>query len=219
VDVRGIAGREHPANDDLSPTLRSEIGRLPEKYRRPIELCYWEGLSSEQAAERLQCPTGTLKWRLSRAREILRGRLSRLGMTLVAVLMWRIPSVRAGGMSPLGPSRNPTFPASDGLSAEFLRETLALAVLARDTPLSFFKPYVRPRSGSSSSRGSGPNRWFHNVPLIALIAAAGLLLAIPAVCLALVTSPTERERRPTRVVIPGKPIEPVIAIDHERTCH
>jgi len=218
VDVRGIAGREHPADDDLSPTLRSEVDRLPEKYRRPIELCYWEGLSSEQAAERLQCPTGTLKWRLSRAREILRGRLSRLGMALVAILMWRIPSVRAGGISHLGPGQTPIFPASDGLSAEFIRETLALAVLTRDTPLSFFKPYVRPRTGSISNRRSGPKRWFSNGPLIALIAAAGLVLVIPAVCLALAL-PTERRPQPSSVVIPDKPLGPVIDRDHDRACH
>jgi len=221
VDVRGIAGREHPADDDLSPTLRSEVDRLPEKYRRPIELCYWEGLSSEQAAERLQCPTGTLKWRLSRARVILRGRLSRLGMALVAFLMWRIPSatVRAA---------NPTSLANDGLSAEFVRETIALAVLARDTPLSFLKSNVplrtrsRSRSRSSVNRGSVPKRWFHNGPMLALIAAAGVLLTIPAICLALAI-PTER--RPQNIMIddklqtPSAVSVPMPVIDQERTCH
>ena len=68
LDVREIAGRVAPDSGDLSPTLRAEVDRLPEKYRRPIKLCYWEGLSNEEAAERLRCPTGTLKWRLFQAR-------------------------------------------------------------------------------------------------------------------------------------------------------
>ncbi len=59
-----------PTRDDLAdlrPIVRAEVARLPEKYRRPIELCYWQGLSSDEAAESLRCPTGTVKWRLSRA--------------------------------------------------------------------------------------------------------------------------------------------------------
>lgn len=89
IDLSVVADRARPSNlDDLRPDLRATIERMPEKYRRPIELCYWDGLSSEQAAARLRCPTGTLKWRLSQAREDLRDRLGRAGIGLAAMLVW-----------------------------------------------------------------------------------------------------------------------------------
>src|SRR5579885_1991804 len=39
-----------PGADDLGPLLHEEIGRLPERYRVPIVLCFLEGLTREQAA-------------------------------------------------------------------------------------------------------------------------------------------------------------------------
>ena len=45
---------------------RRESHRLPEKYRRPLILCYLEGKTSEAAAEELGCPRGTIASRLSR---------------------------------------------------------------------------------------------------------------------------------------------------------
>ena len=65
------------------PELHAEVERLPEKYRVPIVLCYFEGLTHEQAASLLQWPVGTVKIRLSRAREQLRTRLERRGWTSV----------------------------------------------------------------------------------------------------------------------------------------
>jgi hypothetical protein len=62
--------------------LYEEIGRLPKKYRAPIVLCDLEGLAAEEAAGRLQWPTGTVHSRLSRARERLRARLMRRGIGL-----------------------------------------------------------------------------------------------------------------------------------------
>lgn len=95
IDLSRVADRREAAPaEDLRPAVRAEIERMPEKYRRPIELCYWDGLTSEQAAAQLRCPTGTLKWRLSRAREDLRGRLGRAGIALVALLLWPIGRVR-----------------------------------------------------------------------------------------------------------------------------
>ena len=85
IDVGEVAGRGGPELDDSLPILRAEVDRLPERYRRPIELCYWEGLSNNQAAERLGCPTGTLKWRLGCARGMLMGRLARAGVSPMAI--------------------------------------------------------------------------------------------------------------------------------------
>ena len=65
---------------EVAAILEEEVGRLPEHYRRPVVLCYLEGLTNEEAARRLECPKGTVLSRLSRAREQLRERLARRGL-------------------------------------------------------------------------------------------------------------------------------------------
>ena len=50
-------------------------------------LCYLQGLSTQAAAQRLGCPQGTVLSRLSRAREQLRKRLTRRGLTVPAGLL------------------------------------------------------------------------------------------------------------------------------------
>ena len=65
-----------------APWLHQEVSHLPEKYRTPVVLCYFEGLTHDEAAARMGCPLGTIKGRLSRARELLRRRLTRRGFAL-----------------------------------------------------------------------------------------------------------------------------------------
>ena len=67
---------------DLRPVLDEEINRLPAKYRVPFVLHYLEGRSNEEVARELGCPVGTVLSRVARARERLRFRLSRRGLTL-----------------------------------------------------------------------------------------------------------------------------------------
>ena len=79
------------SDDDLARTLHAEVDRLPAKYRTPIVLCYLEGLTHEGAASALGWPVGTVRGRLSRARDLLRTRLVRRGLapaagTLAALL-------------------------------------------------------------------------------------------------------------------------------------
>jgi RNA polymerase sigma factor (sigma-70 family) len=67
--------------------LHEELGRLPETYRQPIVLCYFEGLTHEQAANLLRCPVGTVSVRLQRARKLLGERLTRRGLAPAALLL------------------------------------------------------------------------------------------------------------------------------------
>jgi DNA-directed RNA polymerase specialized sigma24 family protein len=48
------------------------VDRLPERERQVLELCAWDGLSYEDAAGVLDVPVGTIRSRLSRARDRLR---------------------------------------------------------------------------------------------------------------------------------------------------
>jgi RNA polymerase sigma factor (sigma-70 family) len=72
--------------DEGAALVHQELDRLPEKYRAPIVLCYLEGLTHDEAAARLSWPVGTVRSRLSRARDRLRSRLTRRGLTAPASL-------------------------------------------------------------------------------------------------------------------------------------
>src|SRR5204862_4165188 len=80
--------------EDWNAAIHEELRRLPERYREPVILCHLEGLSHEEAALRLGRPVGTVRSRLARGRDRLRGRLVRRGI------------VPAGGAGATGLSTN-----------------------------------------------------------------------------------------------------------------
>jgi RNA polymerase sigma factor (sigma-70 family) len=65
---------------DLRSALHEEMDGLPGKYGVPAILGYLEGKTNREVADLLNWPIGTVKGRLSRARDLLRARLSRRGL-------------------------------------------------------------------------------------------------------------------------------------------
>jgi RNA polymerase sigma factor (sigma-70 family) len=86
---------------DLRPVLDEEVSRLPDRYRAPFVLCYLQGKTNEEAAQMLGCPKGTVLSRLATAREKLRSRLVRRGITLTAGVL--VAALSAGVASALPP--------------------------------------------------------------------------------------------------------------------
>jgi RNA polymerase sigma factor (sigma-70 family) len=70
---------------EVRPVLDEELNRLPEKYRAPLVLCYLEGKTTDETARQLGCPRGTVAWRMSRGRDLLRNRLARRGLAATSV--------------------------------------------------------------------------------------------------------------------------------------
>jgi RNA polymerase sigma factor (sigma-70 family) len=142
-----MAVDQHDSEADLQeirPVLHEEVGRLPEKYRAPIVLCYLEGQTHEEAARQLDWPVGTVKGRLSRARELLHSRLTRRGIALSLGLISMLTSeataavpeslvestVRAAGVLSIGAS-NPVPDPTSRPALHFPRRlVIALAVLS-----------------------------------------------------------------------------------------
>ncbi len=91
----------HDEPPDLLPEVQEEVDHLPEKYRAVIVLCYLEGLTHEEAAGQLRVPVGTVKVRLSRGRERLRGRLIRRGLAPALVAATLAAPTHAAVPTPL----------------------------------------------------------------------------------------------------------------------
>lgn len=64
-----------PLSEEASDVL-SSVMNLPQKYRQPVYLCYFEGYTAVQAARLLGKNTNTIYTLLARARKILREELA-----------------------------------------------------------------------------------------------------------------------------------------------
>ncbi len=80
--------------------LFEEIDRLSERHRSAIVLCELEGLTHEEAARQLGCPIKTVQGRVYRARELLRHRLARRGITATSGMLGAALAQRTASAAP-----------------------------------------------------------------------------------------------------------------------
>ncbi len=91
---------DQPAIDrEQAEAIHGAIERLPQNFRSAVVLCYFEGLTLEEAAKRLRCPAGTLRSRLARAQQKLRVGLSRRGVALPAAALPAVLAPRSAWAS------------------------------------------------------------------------------------------------------------------------
>jgi RNA polymerase sigma factor (sigma-70 family) len=93
---------DDPSWREVGAVLDEELQRLPEKYRAPLLLCYLEGLTRDEAAGRLGLSLNVFRSRLDYGRTLIRGRLTRRGITLTAAML-------AGLLVPQGASAVPAL--------------------------------------------------------------------------------------------------------------
>ena len=99
--VPDVAIRDAGADrDDLIAALHRELGRLPERYRSPVMLCYLEGRTHAQAAAVLGKGEATVRRRLAEAKALLRSRLERRGIAPAVTLSAMMKVGRASAEVP-----------------------------------------------------------------------------------------------------------------------
>jgi RNA polymerase sigma factor (sigma-70 family) len=100
---------------EVQTILDEELQQVPERYRAPLILCYLECVTRDEASHQLGLSPGTLHGRLERARELLRERLIKRGLTLSAVM-----SAAALGETVAQAALSPTFVVSSTKAALLL---------------------------------------------------------------------------------------------------
>jgi RNA polymerase sigma factor (sigma-70 family) len=168
ISLRHADDEKGPSVEDWG-VIHQEVDRLPEKYRAPVVLCYLQGHTYEQAAQRLGCPVGTVRVRLSRAREQLQGRLTRrgLGPERVAVVGWF-----ADGLGTITASVADWVPVAATRVEATVRAAQALctsrAVMAGIVPASVFELY------EEGVRAMMINRWMTAAACMVAVAITGV---------------------------------------------
>ncbi|MBP3958923.1 sigma-70 family RNA polymerase sigma factor [Gemmata sp. G18] len=97
----GAPVEEEAARQEVAPVVAEEVDRLGATLRDPIVLCFFEGHTHAEAANRLGWPIGTVASRLARAKDVLRDRLTRRGVALPAAGLTAVFASTSAPASPL----------------------------------------------------------------------------------------------------------------------
>jgi RNA polymerase sigma factor (sigma-70 family) len=140
---RSLQVKEDPESDDLGRVLHEELDRLPDRFRNPIILCYLEGMTHEQAAERLRCPVGTIRSRLSAARARLRGRLERRGIDSVdGMLASSLAAASTSGTVPAALAESAVRVAFGSTSVGGIVPASIVAVIERGMKMTWLSRFI-----------------------------------------------------------------------------
>jgi RNA polymerase sigma-70 factor (ECF subfamily) len=77
--AHGQSQEEDLLTSDLQRRLKPLIASLPRKLRDTLLLAGSGDHSYEEIGQMLQIPTGTVKWRVSEARKVLRQKMAAMG--------------------------------------------------------------------------------------------------------------------------------------------
>ena len=66
-------------SESTQQAVRDAIQRMPSDYQAVVELYYWAEMPQKRMAEFLSLPLTTVKWRLRKAKEMLKTNLEKLG--------------------------------------------------------------------------------------------------------------------------------------------
>ncbi len=79
--AREPAPEEQAVRSERAHLVRAGLGRLSPKHRVVLELVFYQGLTLNEVAQVCRCPLGTVKSRLSYAKEYLHGLLDKEGLS------------------------------------------------------------------------------------------------------------------------------------------
>jgi RNA polymerase sigma factor (sigma-70 family) len=175
---------------DLRRVLDEAVGRLPEKYRVPVVLCYLEGKTVAEAARLLGWPQGTVATRLLRARGRLRAGLARRGLDLSSALLGvaLVRYARAGVPLPEAGVRAVSVVAAGGAAAGG-GFTAAGAALGKGV-----LPVMRMTKGT-------------------VVAAACLAAVVGVVAVGVASRPSAKQTGPSPALVKNSPDKPSAAAD------
>jgi RNA polymerase sigma factor (sigma-70 family) len=108
---KAVGPPEGLAWEEMLGILDHELGRLADRYRAPLVLCYLEGRTQDEAARQLGWGLNTLRRRLAQGRRLLEARLRGRGVTLPAALTGLLA---AGAVAVSAPLRAATLAAAGG---------------------------------------------------------------------------------------------------------
>jgi RNA polymerase sigma factor (sigma-70 family) len=103
--------------DELLEVLDAELGKLPDKWRQPLILCYLEGRTQEESASQLGWSKSTLRRRLEEARDALGCRLKGRGLVWSAALSAVLLSDCIASTAPAAKVIASTVKAAAGVAA------------------------------------------------------------------------------------------------------